>query len=176
MYFLIASRAYLHFYLKKYNCSQLLNKVCSLFLSFQVCQAIIDEYVDEVMPLPTHAAEWRLIADGFQQKWNFPHTIGALDGKHVRCIKPSGSGSTYFNYKKFFSVLLLGLVDADYKFVWVDIGGRGAAGDAQAWNESDLKDAVDTGELKIPQPDTLPNDNEDVPYFFIGEYKHVLKM
>lgn len=121
------------------------------------------------MPLPTDAEDWQAIVDGFKKKWNFPHTLGALDGKHITCKKPPGSGSTYFNYKKFFSVLLLGLVDADYKFIWVDIGGRGAAGDAQVWNESDLKEAVDSGEMPIPKPEPLPNDDVDVPYFFIGE-------
>lgn len=137
----------------------------------EVCQAIVDEFLYEVMPLPTDAEKWLMIADGFMEKWNFPHTLGALDGKHIRCKKPPGSGSTYINYKKFFSVLLLALVDADYKFVWVDIGGRGAAGDAQVWNESDLKEAVDSGQMPLPPPDHFPNDDQDSPYFFIGEVK-----
>lgn len=121
------------------------------------------------MSLPTDAEDWQAIADGFMKKWNFPHTLGALDGKHITCKKPPGSGSTYFSYNKFFSVLLLGLVDANCKFIWVDIGGRGAAGDALVWSESDLKEAVDNGEMSIPQPEPLPNDNVDVPYVFIGE-------
>ena len=98
------------------------------------------------------------------KKWNFPHTLGALDGKHITCKKPPGSGST-----EILLCIAPGLVDADYKFIWVDIGGRGVAGDAQVWNESDLKEAVDNGEMLIPQLEPLPNDNMDVPYFFIGE-------
>ena len=43
-------------------------------------------------------------------------------------------------------------------------------GNAQIWNESDLKEAVDLGQVDIPRPDPLPQDNEDVSYFFIGEY------
>lgn len=76
------------------------------------------------MPVPTTKAEWRRIADEYYQKWNFPHTCGSLDGKHVACKCPPASGSTYFNYKKFYSVVLLAMVDADYKFLWADIGGR----------------------------------------------------
>ncbi|KAK7110133.1 hypothetical protein V1264_014058 [Littorina saxatilis] len=49
----------------------------------EVCQAIVDEYLDEVMPLPTDAGDWQEIVDGFKEKWNFPHTLGALDGKHI---------------------------------------------------------------------------------------------
>ena len=77
-----------------------------------MCQAIIDEFVDEVLSLPTNAVDWQKIADAFLKKWNFQHRLGALDGKHITCKKPPGSGSTYYNYKKFFSVVLLSLVDA----------------------------------------------------------------
>lgn len=136
---------------------------------FQVCSAIIDEYVDEVMALPTTAADWNRISDGFLSKWNLPHTLGALDGKHIACKCPPSSGSTYFNYKKYFSVVLLALVNSDYKFIWADIGGRGSACDAQLWNDSDLKAAAENGDLDLPNPGPLPNDTEDVPYFFIGE-------
>ena len=121
--------------------------------SFQVCQAILDEYLDEMMPFPTDAVEWADIADGFLNRWNLPHVLGALDGKHIACKCPSGSGSTYFNYKKFFSVVLLAVVDSNYKFIWADIGGRGAASDAQMWNESDLKAAVENGDLDLPESD-----------------------
>jgi len=34
----------------------------------------------------------------------------------------------FFNYKKFFSVVIQGLVDANYKFITVDMGGRGFRG------------------------------------------------
>ena len=56
----------------------------------EVCQAICDEYIDEVMTPPTTPEEWQAIAEGFLKRWNFPYTIGALDGKHVaiRCQDP----------------------------------------------------------------------------------------
>lgn len=90
----------------------------------EVCQAIIDEYLDEVMTCPSTPQEWQAISDQFMAKWNFPHTLGALDGKHVACKCPPKSGSMYYNYKGFYSIVLLALVDADYKFIWADVGGR----------------------------------------------------
>ena len=66
----------------------------------KVCQAIIDEYKDEVIKCPTTHEEWRGISD-FAERWNFPHTCGALDGKHVNCKCPPNSGSLYYNYKGF---------------------------------------------------------------------------
>ncbi|VDH90223.1 Hypothetical predicted protein [Mytilus galloprovincialis] len=121
------------------------------------------------MPFPSTMDDWKRIAEGFMEKWNFPHALGALDGKHVACKCPPGSGSTYFNYKKFYSIVLLALVDSDYKFIWADIGGRGAASDAQLWNASDLKSAIEDGDLDLPDAEPLPHDTEDIPYFYIGD-------
>ena len=61
----------------------------------EVCQAICDEYMDEVMTPPTTSEEWQAIAEAFLKRWNFPHTIGALDGKHVAIRCPA----KYYNYK-----------------------------------------------------------------------------
>lgn len=46
--------------------------------------------------------EWEQIASGFNKKANFPHCVGAVDGKHIRLKKPINSGSMYINYKDFF--------------------------------------------------------------------------
>jgi hypothetical protein len=135
----------------------------------EVCSAIIDEYMDEVLVCPTTPASWRIIADKFYRKWNFPHTCGALDGKHVACRCPRKSGSLYFNYKGFYSIVLLALVDADYKFIWADVGGAGSASDAQVYNDSELKEYAENGTLGLPDPEPLPNDTQDIPYFFVGD-------
>ncbi|CAH1263847.1 Hypp2785 [Branchiostoma lanceolatum] len=103
----------------------------------QVCGAIIAEYLDQVMVCPSTPNQWHQIADRFLQKWNFPHTWGAIDGKHVACCRcPENSGPMYFNYKGFYFILLFAMVDADYKFIWADIGGFGSASDAQVFNGS----------------------------------------
>lgn len=86
----------------------------------EVCRAITDVYKNELITCPTSAEEWRPIAEEFKNRWNIPHACGAIDGKHVAIRCPPNSGSLYYNYKGFFSIVLMALVDAKYRFLWVD--------------------------------------------------------
>ena len=51
----------------------------------------------------------------FRTGWNVPHMAGAVDRKHIAMKKPKQPGNDYYSYKGFFSLFLLGLVDAEYK-------------------------------------------------------------
>ena len=83
------------------------------------------------------------------------HAVGALDGKHIVVKKPKKSGSEYIKYKGYFSVVLLALVNADYKFLWVNVGASGSSSDAQIFNRSKLKRRIENGTLGLPPPDPL---------------------
>lgn len=54
-----------------------------------------------VMPKLTEH-KWKNIAEGFKNRANFPYCLGTIDGKHVRLKKPRNTGSSYYNYKKYF--------------------------------------------------------------------------
>ena len=134
-----------------------------------VCQAIVDEYEGEVFPVPGTPAEWRLVADKFAQRWNFHHCCGAIDGKHVAIKAPSHSGTVYHNYKSYFSIIMLCVVDADYKFLWADVGANGSTSDCAVYNRSDLSTALEEDGMGFPDPEPLPADDIDVPYFLVGD-------
>ena len=48
-----------------------------------VCKAIVATQAGDVINTHTEPELWKVIAENFQAKWQFPHTLGALDGKHV---------------------------------------------------------------------------------------------
>ncbi|XP_052225019.1 uncharacterized protein LOC127840646 [Dreissena polymorpha] len=87
-----------------------------------VCHAICEEYVDGVMTAPSTPEDWRQLADGFLKNWNISNCVAAIDGTHIDIRKPASSGSLYHNYKDFFSIIFLAIVDSDYKFVCCDLG------------------------------------------------------
>lgn len=85
------------------------------------------------------------MAKQFAQKWNYPCALGAIDGNHIAIRPPPESGSEFYNYKHFFSVFMLALVDADYKFLYVDVGAPGRSGDAGVYAQCTLKRALENG-------------------------------
>lgn len=75
--------------------------------------------------IPSTSDEWQAIAQDFETMWNFPNCAGSMDGKHIRIQASIHSGRDFFNYKGFFSIVLFGLVDANYNFLYVDVGCQG---------------------------------------------------
>jgi hypothetical protein len=53
------------------------------------------------------------VAKQYQALWNFPHSMGAIDEKHVVLQCRKNNASEYFNYKNAFSIVLFALVDAN---------------------------------------------------------------
>ena len=95
--------------------------------------------------------------------------MGAIDGKHIRIKAPSHSGSDFHNYKGFFSIVLLAVVDAHSRFIYVDVGGNGRASDTVVYKNSSLYKSLTTGGLNIPGDKPLKGQIAKTPYFFIGD-------
>lgn len=140
----------------------------------EVCSAIISKLKEEYLSIPSEE-DWMRIAKEFWDIWNFPNCIGALDGKHVVIEAPPNSGSLYFNYKKTFSIVLLALVDAQYKFLVVDIGAYGKNSDGGILSNSNLGKALERNKLNIPNDQYLPDANEKLPLVIIGDEAFPLK-
>lgn len=122
------------------------------------------------MALPETPEEWEKIANGFVQKANFPHAIGAVDGKHIRVRKPVNSGSLFFNYKDYFSIVLLAIVDSDYKFIYVNVGSYGKECDSSIFKESTFWKKMEDCTLNLPSPKPLTADSQNaLPYVLVGD-------
>lgn len=120
----------------------------------------------ECIPLPTKES-WEEIAKKFEIRANFPHCLGAVDGKHLRIVNPLGS--MFFNYKGYSSIVLMAVADSNYRFVYVDIGGYGKDHDATIFQRTSLWCAIETKKIELPTEESLPGSNKLVPYFLIGD-------
>lgn len=112
----------------------------SLAFSYRISQSYIAKIISNVLdaiqkrmlhiiPHPTRE-DFTALEKEFYKKTNFPNVVGCLDGKHIRLRCPDNSGSLYFNYKDYFSMVLFALADARYKFIAIDVGSYGREGDA----------------------------------------------
>ena len=63
----------------------------------------------------------------------------------------------------------MALVNADYKFSWVDVGRDGSSGGGQVFNASELKAAIDNGSVGFPEATSLPHDDKPIPYCIVGD-------
>ncbi|XP_070854460.1 putative nuclease HARBI1 isoform X4 [Drosophila suzukii] len=86
----------------------------------QVCTAIWTALQGEFPKWTTdNMLRW---AKDFEDEWNFPNCLGAVDGKHVAIKAPTNSGSLFYNYKGFHSIVLMAICDAHYRFTYIEAG------------------------------------------------------
>ena len=93
-----------------------------------------------------------------------------MDGKHVQLKCLLNSGSYYFNYNLSFIIVLLALVDADNKFLYVDVECNGRISDGGVFRNSTLCNALSLNTLNIPL-----SDNESLPYVVVADGAFPLK-
>ena len=55
--------------------------------------------------------------------------MGAGDGKHMKITPLTGSGSFYWNYKGFNSLVFMLVANVNYEFLHCDIGTTGGVSD-----------------------------------------------
>lgn len=71
-------------------------------------------------------------------KWKYPHCFGTIDGKHITIVAPQSSGTLHYNYKNTHSIVFMGVADAHYKLIYVDIGCNGRISDGRVFTNCSL--------------------------------------
>ena len=83
------------------------------------CNALVDELVPVFVKTPSSEQEWLEISKKFETRWNYPHGLDAIDGKHVTIRKPSNASSYYCNYKHAHSIILLAIAGPEYECLYL---------------------------------------------------------
>lgn len=150
----------------------------SLFVP-KVCHAIYEVLKEEYFHFPNSEGEWLELAEATEQRWQFPNAFAAADGKHIALYHPHNSGAEFYNYKGFYSIVLLAFVDYDYKFVYVDVGCQGRISDGGVYRNCSLSNLFSQNALQLPKPRVLPKSpdlawqpfeaEDKVPYVFVAD-------
>ncbi|WKY10953.1 hypothetical protein Q1695_002924 [Nippostrongylus brasiliensis] len=117
---------------------------------YEECRATMDEFFAEAFPKPTRRT-WEENAELFSRLWKYPRGVGSLDGKHFKVFAPQKSGSTYFNYKAYFSLVLLAIVNGGYRIVSFELGGKERESDAGLFRTSPLKRLLEACHPLFPE-------------------------
>ncbi|CAH1979298.1 unnamed protein product [Acanthoscelides obtectus] len=133
------------------------------------CRAIYNCLRKKYLCFPSKEEEWLKVAEGFNNMWQFENCLGAVDGKHIAIKQPPGSGSYYYNYKGFFSVVLFAIVNANYEFTYVSCGTNGRISDGGVIKKTDFYNLLITDSLKLPQPVNMRGIQNKLPFVFIGD-------
>ena len=74
-------------------------------------------------------------------QWQFPCCFGAIDGCHIPIKCPPGgleACKEFHNFKNFYSIVLMGIVDDQYRFIWASAGFPGNSHDSIIFQSTQL--------------------------------------
>ena len=120
------------------------------------------------MPEPT-VSSFMETAKLFWERWQFPNCLGCIDGKHIRIKRPANSGSMYYCYKIFYSIGLLAVTDANYKFITVNVGSYGKDSDGGVFDSCPLRRGIESGKINLPKEAVLNGSTIRAPFVFLGD-------
>ncbi|XP_050065695.1 uncharacterized protein LOC126554686 [Aphis gossypii] len=81
----------------------------------------------------------------------------------------------YFNYKGYYSVVLQGISDANYKFIVIEVGAYGKQSDAGTFSDSNVYQRLEANTLNIPENENIPLTDISTPFVWLGDYAYPLK-
>ncbi|CAC5403749.1 unnamed protein product [Mytilus coruscus] len=126
----------------------------SLSYSFRIAPSTVCSIIPEVCD-----ALYQALKDTYlKEKWSYPNCLGAIDGKHVVVQAPCNSGSYYYNNKQTHSIVLMALVDANYRFNYVDVGK-----------------SIENELINFPGPKELHGRHQKVPFVVVGDEAFPMK-
>lgn len=146
----------------------------------ETCEVIWKVLQPLEMPEPNKESFLK-VAEEFYKYANFPNCLGAVDGKHIRIINPDYSGSNFFNYKKFFSIVLMAAADSNYCFIIIDVGSFGKEADSNVFRSSNFGQKLYHDMLDLPEDKILPGTTGPaLPYVLVADeafalHKHVMR-
>ena len=120
----------------------------------EVCQVLVDYLWNETVSthMPQTEEEFKQKMLDMEEFWQFPCCWTAIDGCHIPMKCPPGglqACKEYYNFKNFYSIVLMAMVDSHYRFVWGSCGFPGNSHDAVIFRSTDLWTRIQEGFILV---------------------------
>jgi len=125
-------------------------------VSHTIVETLWQECVSRHLPQNQHGFERKIL--DMEELWQFPFAWGAIDGCHIPVKCPPGglqACKEYHNFKNFYSIVLMAIVDSNYRFLWGSCGFPGNSHDSVIFQSTDLW-------TNIKEKDFIPNIGQQV--------------
>ncbi|BET03398.1 Hypothetical protein NTJ_16216 [Nesidiocoris tenuis] len=135
-----------------------------------VCLAIYNALKTQYMKEPKRE-DWLTISEGFEEKTGFPHCVGAIGAKYIRIKTPWGPEKDFFKFKKSFCIALIGVVDHNHQFSFIDVGGNREETEGNLLKATEFGDKIYSYNLDLPLAQPLRSDPNGaaLPFIFVNE-------
>ncbi|CAH1967271.1 unnamed protein product [Acanthoscelides obtectus] len=87
---------------------------------------------------PTTFEDLHNAKNEWQEKFNFPSAIGAIDCTHIPILNPFIHADEYVNRKNFASINVQATCNSNEEFTSVDVSWPGSVHDSRIWKNSDI--------------------------------------
>ena len=151
-------------------CGLATSTVCRIIID--TCEAITEVLWDETVSkhFPSSKNDFSQSLQEFGEEWQFPYAFAAIDGSHLPIRCPNGGAHSmkqYFNFKGFYSIILMALVDAKYRFIWASVGAPGNTHDSTYFQSTELWRKIQRGNII---PNITPSiDDIEIPPVILGD-------
>ena len=120
----------------------------------EVCSVIVSNLWHKFVSFTESEDQMLRSISKMESMWQFPGAFGGIDGCHTPIKRPhSGNEASkeYYNFKNFYSIgslvfFMMGVVAADYRFLWANVGLPGSVNDACTFQVSHLYSNIVRGD------------------------------
>lgn len=101
----------------------------------ETTKAIVDLMTPQYIKFPETDVDIAATMKTFETK-PLPNCVGAIDGSHIKVIRPNECATDYYNRKGYYSILVQSICDGNGKFLSVSCGHPGSIHDARMMRRS----------------------------------------
>ena len=144
--------------------------VCTTVI--EVCQSIVNNFRTSAVAsiFPKTENEFREAMITMEEHWQLPCAFGAIDGCHIPLKCPPGgqqSQKEHHNFKGFYSIVLMAIVNAKYEFTWSSCGYTGNNHDSSIFQATNIYARINNGTI-LPHNAKKLNET-DIPPLLLGD-------